>query len=169
MSTTAPAPTMNKSLLEWVEEWTAILTPDDVEWCDGSDAQYKEQCRRLVGSGTFIPLNPELRPDSFLCRSDPGDVARVEDRTFICCEKPEDAGPTNNWIDPEVMRAELLDLYRGAMQRSDPLCDPVLHGTARQSYRPHRRAVDRLGLRRRLDAHHDPHGKRSTRRPGRDR
>jgi phosphoenolpyruvate carboxykinase (GTP) len=136
VSTTAPALTMNKSLLEWVDEWTAILTPDGVEWCDGSDAQYEAQCRRLVESGTFIPLNPELRPDSFLCRSDPGDVARVEDRTFICCEKPEDAGPTNNWIDPEVMRAELLELYRGAMRgrtlyvipfSMGPLGSPIAH------------------------------------------
>ncbi len=136
MSTTAPAPTTNKSLLQWVEEWTAILTPDGVEWCDGSDAQYEAQCRRLVESGTFIPLNPELRPDSFLCRSDPGDVARVEDRTFICCEKPEDAGPTNNWIEPEVMRSELLDLYRGAMRgrvlyvvpfSMGPLGSPIAH------------------------------------------
>ncbi len=136
MSISAPAPTINKPLLQWVEEWTAILAPDGVEWCDGSDAQYEEQCRRLVESGTFIPLNRELRPDSFLCRSDPGDVARVEDRTFICCEKPEDAGPTNNWTDPEVMRAELLDLYRGAMRgrtlyvipfSMGPLGSPIAH------------------------------------------
>ncbi len=131
-----PAPTKNRALLEWVEDWKAILTPDRVEWCDGSDAQYQEQCHRLVESGTFIPLNPELRPDSFLCRSDPGDVARVEDRTFICCEKPEDAGPTNNWIDPEVMHVELLDLYRGAMRgrvlyvipfSMGPLGSPIAH------------------------------------------
>jgi phosphoenolpyruvate carboxykinase (GTP) len=136
VSTTAPAPTINQSLLEWVEEWTSILTPDGVEWCDGSDAQYEAQCRRLVESDTFIPLNPELRPNSFLCRSDPGDVARVEDRTFICCEKPDDAGPTNNWIDPEVMRTELLELYRGAMRgrtlyvipfSMGPLGSPIAH------------------------------------------
>ena len=136
MSSTAPAPTMNKSLLDWVEEWTDILTPDDVEWCDGSDAQYNEQCQRLVESGTFIPLNPANRPDSFYCRSDPGDVARVEDRTFICCEQAGDAGPTNNWIDPAVMRAELLDLYRGAMRgrvlyvvpfSMGPLGSPIAH------------------------------------------
>ncbi|MBF6557816.1 MAG: phosphoenolpyruvate carboxykinase (GTP) [Acidimicrobiales bacterium] len=136
MSTTAPAPTRNQALLEWVELWTAILTPDRVEWCDGSDVQYKEQCQRLVESGTFIPLNPAKRPDSFYCRSDPGDVARVEDRTFICCEQAEDAGPTNNWIDPAVMREELLDLFRGAMQgrvlyvipfSMGPLGSPIAH------------------------------------------
>jgi phosphoenolpyruvate carboxykinase (GTP) len=136
MSTTAPAPTKNQSLLEWVELWTSILTPDRVEWCDGSDAQYKEQCLRLVESGTFIPLNPAKRPDSFYCRSDPGDVARVEDRTFICCEQAEDAGPTNNWIDPAVMRKELLDLFQGAMRgrvlyvipfSMGPLGSPIAH------------------------------------------
>lgn len=136
MTATAQAPTTNKLLLEWVAERTAILAPDGVEWCDGSDAQYETQCRRLVESGTFIPLNPELRPDSFLCLSDPGDVAQVEDRTFICYQKPEDAGPTNNWIDPDVMRSELLDFYPGAMRgrtlyvipfSMGPLGSPIAH------------------------------------------
>ena len=108
-------PTTNRSLIEWVDQWAEILGPLGVEWCDGSDEQYAEHCRRLVETGTFIPLDPVLRPNSFLCRADPGDVARVEDRTFICCEKSEDAGPTNNWVDPTTMRAELLELYRGAM------------------------------------------------------
>ena len=110
------APSTNRSLLDWVSQWAAVLEPDRIEWCDGSDLQYQTQCRNLVEAGTFIPLDPDRRPDSFLCRSDPGDVARVEDRTFICCEKPEDAGPTNNWVDPSQMRAELLALYQGAMQ-----------------------------------------------------
>ncbi|MHB8429857.1 MAG: phosphoenolpyruvate carboxykinase (GTP) [Acidimicrobiales bacterium] len=136
MTTTASAPTKNRSLVEWVELWTDILSPDRVEWCDGSEAQFEEHCRRLVESGTFIPLNPELRPDSFYCRSDPGDVARVEDRTFICCEQTGDAGPTNNWIDPVVMRAELLELYRGAMRgrvlyvvpfSMGPIGSPIAH------------------------------------------
>jgi phosphoenolpyruvate carboxykinase (GTP) len=136
MSTTAPASTKNQALLDWVEQWAAVFMPDRVEWCDGSDAQYDEQCQRLVESGTFIPLNPAKRPDSFYCRSDPGDVARVEDRTFICCELAEDAGPTNNWIDPAVMRAELFDLYRGAMRgrvlyvipfSMGPLGSPIAH------------------------------------------
>ena len=105
MSTTAAVPTNNAALVEWVEEWAAVLTPERVEWCDGSDEQYREQCRRLVESGTLLPLDPVHRPGSFLCRSDPGDVARVEDRTVICCEKPEDAGPTNNWVDPATMRS----------------------------------------------------------------
>ena len=136
MSTSASAPTENRALLEWVEQWADVLAPDRIEWCDGSDQQYQEQCRRLVESGTFIPLDADLRPNSYLCRSDPGDVARVEDRTFICCEKPEDAGPTNNWVDPTTMRAELLDLYRGAMRgrvlyvvpfSMGPLGSPIAH------------------------------------------
>ena len=136
MSATGPVPTNNAALMQWVEDWAAVLTPDRVEWCDGSDEQYAEQCRRLVESGTLLPLDPTLRPDSFLCRSAPGDVARVEDRTFICCEKPEDAGPTNNWVDPATMRTELLDLYRGAMRgrvlyvvpfSMGPLGSPIAH------------------------------------------
>jgi phosphoenolpyruvate carboxykinase (GTP) len=136
MTKTAQAPTKNVALLEWVQEWAAVLGPDRVEWCDGSDEQYQEQCRRLVETGTFIPLDPNVRPESFLCRSDPGDVARVEDRTFICCEKSEDAGPTNNWVDPRVMRAEMLDLYRDAMKgrvlyvvpfSMGPIGSPIAH------------------------------------------
>ena len=157
MTTTAPAPTKNEALLEWVQLWSAILSPDRVEWCDGSEAQYESSAsawRRPENSSrsTRIP------PDSFDRRSDPGDVARVEDRTFICCEKPEDVGPTNNWIDPEVMRAELLDLYRGAMRGRILYVHSILDGTYRQSDRPHRRTTQRLSLRCRLDAHHDPHG-----------
>jgi phosphoenolpyruvate carboxykinase (GTP) len=130
------APTKNTALIEWVEEWAAVLAPERVEWCDGSEEQYQAQCRRLVETGTFVPLDPDLRPGSFLCRSDPGDVARVEDRTFICCEKSEDAGPTNNWVDPTTMRTELLDLYRGAMNgrvlyvvpfSMGPLGSPISH------------------------------------------
>ncbi len=136
MSTATSAPTRNESLLGWVEQWEGIFEPDRVEWCDGSEEQYEVQCRRLVETGTFIPLDPVLRPRSFLCRSDPGDVARVEDRTFICCERFEDAGPTNNWVDPTAMRAELLDLYRGAMRgrvlyvvpfSMGPLGSPIAH------------------------------------------
>jgi phosphoenolpyruvate carboxykinase (GTP) len=109
-------PVAHPRLAAWVAHWTSILRPDWVEWCDGSDAEHDELCQRLVESGTFIPLDPSKRPDSFLARSDPGDVARVEDRTFICSHHPDDAGPTNNWRDPDDMRAELRGLFHGAMR-----------------------------------------------------
>jgi phosphoenolpyruvate carboxykinase (GTP) len=109
-------PTTNRALLEWVERWTAILHPDHVHWCDGSEAEYAELCQRLVQSGTFTPIDPAKRPNSFYARSDPGDVARVEDRTFICSEREADAGPTNNWRAPDEMRPQMLALYEGAMR-----------------------------------------------------
>jgi len=113
---TNAAPTQNRALLEWVERWTAILQPDAVHWCDGSVAEYAELCERLVESGTFTPLDGAKRPNSFYARSDPGDVARVEDRTFICSEREQDAGPTNNWRAPAEMRETMLGHYRGAMR-----------------------------------------------------
>jgi phosphoenolpyruvate carboxykinase (GTP) len=109
-------PTTNRALLDWVERWTEILQPDQVHWCDGSEAEHADLCRRLVASGTFTELDPAKRPNSFWARSDPGDVARVEDRTFICSEREDDAGPTNNWRAPDEMRAELLELFRDAMR-----------------------------------------------------
>src|SRR5215470_3122634 len=108
--------TNNQALLDWVEHWTAVLQPDDVHWCDGSEEEYADLCGRLVATGTFTPLDADKRPNSFYARSDPRDVARVEDRTFICSEHEIDAGPTNNWREPAEMRAELTGLYRGAMR-----------------------------------------------------
>ncbi len=116
MTSSSTPPTTHAKLRAWVEQWTAVLQPDQVHWCDGSDGEYAELCRRLVGSGTFTALDPRKRPNSFYARSDPSDVARVEDRTFICSEREEDAGPTNNWRAPDEMRAELTPLYTGAMR-----------------------------------------------------
>jgi phosphoenolpyruvate carboxykinase (GTP) len=130
------ATTNHQLLLDWVEHWRGIFQPDAVEWCDGTEDEYQRYCQLLVDGGTFERLDESRRPNSFLALSDPGDVARVEDRTFICSEREIDAGPTNNWRAPAEMKDELTRLYRGCMKgrtmyvvpfSMGPLGSPIAH------------------------------------------
>ena len=135
MSSEKP-PTQNKSLIDWVYQWEKIFEPSQIHWCDGSESEYEKFTKELVDSGTFIRLNDELRPNSFLARSDPNDVARVESDTYIASVKEIDAGSTNNWREPSELKEEMLSHYRGCMKGRTlyvipfcmgPLGSPISH------------------------------------------
>src|SRR5688572_25747534 len=106
----------HSELKNWVNEIAGLCKPDQIRWCDGSKEEYSEMCSMLVDKGTFIKLNPQKRPNSFACFSDPSDVARVEDRTYICSRKKDDAGPMNNWVEPREMKQTLSKLMEGCMK-----------------------------------------------------
>ena len=109
-------PTKNRKLIAWVDEIVNLCRPKSVHWCDGSEKEYDDLCRMMVEAGTFTKLNEKKRPGCFLARSHESDVARVEDRTYICSRNQEDAGPTNNWADPEEMKAKLKGFFNGSME-----------------------------------------------------
>ncbi|WP_310528211.1 phosphoenolpyruvate carboxykinase domain-containing protein, partial [Nocardioides sp.] len=126
--TETSAPTTHQGILAWVNEIAELTQPDNIHWCTGSDAEWEQLTAALEGTGTFTRLNPEIKPNSFHAASDPTDVARVEDRTYICSVEESDCGPTNNWMDPNEMKDLMRGLYAGCMKGRTMYVIPFVMG-----------------------------------------
>ena len=158
--------TENKAVLNWIDEMAKMTQPDQIVWIDGSQEQIDALRAEACSTGEMEKLNQDLLPDCYLHRTAVNDVARVEDRTFICCKKQEDAGPTNNWMDPAEMHEKLNKLYTGAMKGRTMYVIPYSMGVVGSPFAKYRYRADRLHLRGAEHVHHDPRGRQCGRPAG---